>query len=322
MKKRLFSLVLALVLIIPISFGLFGCDEVEENAPTVLENNFAMIGNTTYATLQEAVNAVPKDGTETTIKLVGNARGGGVKVNENESTTEFQNIVFDFGGNTYYMNNQTVGSTGTETNGFQLLKGGVVKFKNGKLENMPTGAKIMLQNYSDLTLENFTVDNSKSITVDKETAGTTKDQVYGQYAVSNNYGSLTLKGDTNILARRDHVAFDLWYGLKSSYSAGLSVNIGEDFTGHVDGIIEYGKGSYNNDGWQNLTALTIAGGEFTNFKIVASSTNSLDGANIKIKGGTYNLAENYTFPEQFLEEGYTAQKNSTTNVYSVSRSQA
>ena len=45
----------------------------------------------------------------------------------------------------------TVGSSGTETNGFQLLKGSTVAFKNGTIN--AGKAKIVIQNYADLTLD-------------------------------------------------------------------------------------------------------------------------------------------------------------------------
>lgn len=49
-----------------------------------------------------------------------------------------------------------MGSSGTETNGFQLQKGSAVTFKNGTITS--DKAKILIQNYSDLTLENVVLD--------------------------------------------------------------------------------------------------------------------------------------------------------------------
>ena len=77
------------------------------------------IGDTGYATLAEAVEAAPTDGTLTTIALQKSTQAPGVKV------LAGQNIVFDFNGFTYTVTD-TVGSSGTETNGFQLLKGATV----------------------------------------------------------------------------------------------------------------------------------------------------------------------------------------------------
>lgn len=92
-------------------------------------DNVAQIGESKFDTLAEAVAAVPTNNTETTITLLKDATGSGVKVYAD------QNIVFDLNGHTYTVSNPTVGSPGTETNGFQLLKGSKVTFKNGALES-------------------------------------------------------------------------------------------------------------------------------------------------------------------------------------------
>lgn len=90
----------------------------------------AVIGNVAYKTLAEAVAAVPADGVQVTITLIGGENnvitGNGVKFNDG------QNIEIDFNGKTYNVD-KTVGSAGTETNGFQLLKGSVVTLKNGAM---------------------------------------------------------------------------------------------------------------------------------------------------------------------------------------------
>ena len=99
-----------------------------------------------YSTLAEAVAHVPADGTEMTIKLLCDADGNGVDVNNG------QKIVFDFDGHTYTLNGQAVGSQGTETNGFRFLKGSIVTLKNGTLANgkgeNAAPAKAMINSYA------------------------------------------------------------------------------------------------------------------------------------------------------------------------------
>ena len=202
---------------------------------------------------------------------MGDYTGDGVKV------VAGQNIVFDFQGFTYTLNDNTVGSTGTETNGFQLLKGSVVTFKNGTIHNSTTkGAKIMLQNYSDLTLDNFTVDVSMSASG------------YGTYAVSNNYGSLTVKNGSNIIASSQGVAFDLWYGMSSVYDEGVMVII-EDTAGTISGPIEYGAASRITDRWEDKAILSIEGGTFENFVInITTSNYEASQTGIEIIGGIFD----------------------------------
>lgn len=189
------------------------------------------IGNTQYATLADAVVKVPTNNTQTTIKLMGNVSGSGVKVQDG------QNIVFDLNGYNYDVTD-TVGSAGTETNGFQLLKGATVTFKNGSLTS--STAKLLLQNYCNLTLDNVKLDESTHSNI--------------LYVVSNNHGSLTTKNGTVIKAAAGKCAFDLWYGMYTSYEDGVSVTIGKGTV--LDGKVEYGSSTSVTD-WTSKTVLTI-----------------------------------------------------------------
>lgn len=175
----------------------------------------AKIGNKTYATLQDAVNDVI-DSTPTTITLLRDAAGNGVQVVSNRS------ITFDLDGHTYDIDGTTVGSEGTETNGFQLLKNSTVTFKNGKITS--NKAIILIQNYSNLTLEDMVLDGSNL-------AGT------GPYTLSLNNGEVNITGNTSILANEDGVAFDVYYWPKY-YPDGVQVTV--NTTGTISGPIELG----------------------------------------------------------------------------------
>lgn len=175
----------------------------------------AKIGNKTYATLQDAVNDVTGPA-PTTITLLRDAAGNGVQVVSNRS------ITFDLDGYTYDIDGTTVGSEGTETNGFQLLKDSTVTFKNGKITSKK--AIILIQNYSNLTLEDMVLDGSNL-------AGTTP------YTLSLNNGTVNITGNTSILANEDGVAFDVYYW-PSSYPKGVQITV--NTTGTISGPIELG----------------------------------------------------------------------------------
>ena len=255
----------------------------------------AQIGETKYATLAEAVEAVPMDSTETEIVLLKDYIGSGIKV------VAGKNIVFNLNGKTYTVDKPTVGSSGTETNGFQLLKDSKVTFKNGTLksatgaDSLPNGG-ILIQNYCDLTLENVTLDTSANSNI--------------SYVISNNFGSLTAKGDTVIKAADGKVAFDLWYGMNSNglYDDGVSVTFGTDFTGSVTGNIEYGAHSRvpSNSNWKDKARLTIANG---NFDTTFVDSNNNDGVapedfNITITGGIFT-----SDVSAYLSSGYIQNEN-------------
>ena len=259
-------------------------------APAVTK--VAKVGNVEYATLAEAVEAVPTDSTETEIVLLKDYIGSGIKV------VADKNIVFNLNGKTYTVDKPTVGSSGTETNGFQLLKDSKVTFKNGTLDSatgadsLPNGG-ILIQNYCDLTLENVTLDTSANSNI--------------SYVISNNFGSLTAKGNTVIKAADGKVAFDLWYGMNSNglYDDGVSVTFGTDFTGSVTGKIEYGAHSRvpSNSNWKDKAGLTIANG---NFDTTFVDSNNNDGVapedfNITIIGGTFSSDVSAYVPNGYIQ---------------------
>ena len=269
-----------------------------------VETKVAQIGDVKYDTLAEAVEAVPTNNAETEIVLLNDYIGSGIKV------VAGKNIVFNLNGKTYTVNKPTVGSSGTETNGFQLLKGSKVTFKNGALssktgaDSLPNGG-ILIQNYCDLTLENVTLDTSANSNI--------------SYVISNNFGSLTAKGNTVIKAADGKVAFDLWYGMNSNglYDDGVSVTFGTDFTGSVTGKIEYGAHSRvpSDSNWKDKARLAIANG---NFDTTFVDSNNNDGVapedfNISISGGTFNTDVSAYVADGYILNNGTVEKLGETN---------
>ena len=203
--------------------------------PAVVEVN-----GTKYTSLKDAI-AAAQDGD--TVELLSDASGDGVVVPNNS------NLTIDFNGFTYNIDGTTVGSSGTETNGFQLLKGSNITFKNGTITSEK--AKILIQNYSDLTLENMTLDGS-------QLPGSNR------YVLSNNCGNTVLKGNTNIIAKEGDVAFDCFYWPNGGYSEGVTVTLGEDFTGKIDGAIEKTHDNSVTDvEAASKQSISISGGTFT-----------------------------------------------------------
>ena len=133
----------------------------------------AEVNGTKYETLKEAFDAVTDD-TATTIKLLANCSGDGIQVKGGK------NITVDFDGYTYTVDGETVGSAGTKTNGFQLLATSNITFKNGSI--VSSKARILIQSYSNLTIENMTLDLSEQ-------------PLYG-YTLSNNNGETVINNST------------------------------------------------------------------------------------------------------------------------------
>ena len=182
----------------------------------------AQIGTVTYETLAEAI-AAAKDGD--TVTLLQDCSGDGIAVPAGKFT---QGLTVDFATHSYTVGGKLVGSTGTASNGFQLLKDNKITFKNGAIygdasvagddkTNWTGAPAILIQNYCDLTLENMIVtggdetvytmsNNNGDVVIDGSTinAGKAKGYGYGPFAFdacgNGSYDgvSVTVKGSSTI----------------------------------------------------------------------------------------------------------------------------
>jgi len=184
----------------------------------------AKIGNVGYPSLAAAV-AAANDGD--TITLLTDCSGDGIVFPEGKFKDK--GLTIDFAGHTYTVSGKLVGSAGTETSGFQILKDNEVTLKNGTLTSSETAYKptdsstpcrILVQNYADLTLKDMVLDGSKC----KE----------GLYTLSNNSGEVTIE-DTEIIAPTNGFAFDV-YDYSSAGYAVPKVTVKGD--SNIDGEIE------------------------------------------------------------------------------------
>lgn len=253
--------------------GSLQIDTLGETSLKPISDPVWKIGEKGYSSLTEAVAAAPADGTQTTIVLQKSLEGPGVVVNKG------QNIVFDFNRNTYTINN-TVGSTGTETNGFQLLKGSTVTMKNGTIKSGIS--KILIQNYCDLTLEDITLDASGSSC---------------QYVISNNYGETIITGNTNITAAAGQVAFDVYYWPAGGYGDGVTVTVDKNMTGTITGKVEYTRDKNPDTDWFSKATLTIENGNF-DIDLQPVAGDNAQNANINISGGSFSTS----VPEGYLAD--------------------
>ena len=159
------------------------------------------------------------------------------------------------------------GSTNTTTNGMQLLQGSTVTLKNGTYKanhgnDADHNIAILIQNYSNLTIENCTLDMREA----NDTAGNSKGT---SYALSTNCGKVVIKGETNIYARNNtEYALDVMHWENPSYKdEGTSVTFDETMTGTVDGKIAvycYRDGAVVTPVDDGGATLTIMGGTFVN----------------------------------------------------------
>lgn len=224
MKRKILSLLLALCLVVgmvPVAASAAETDTGTylSDQEAINDQKYFRIGTggasaQYFGSLPEAVGAVEQGASNTTIVMLEDASGSGVKVDN-------KNITFDFNNHTYTVSGETVGSTGTETNGFQLLKGSTVTMKNGtvKASNNPS-LQILIQNYCNFTLEGVTLDASEAPQC--------------AYVASNNNGNVKIE-TSKIIASEGKIAFDAYYWPTNGYTEGVTVTVTNS---EIEGDIE------------------------------------------------------------------------------------
>ena len=219
-----------------------------------------------YDTLADAF-AAAQDGD--TITLLKSTTDNGIAAQKG--------FVLDFNGHTLKIGNPLVGSTGTETNAFQLLAGaGNVTFKNGTLTTEE--AYILIQNYCNLTLDNMVLDG-RNIPVH----ATYPDSVV-RYTLSNNCGIVTINNSTIYAPETLGVAFDV-YGGFGSYG---DVTVKVDGNSVINGDIEVAHG----DRAKNNNANTLLLEDCTVNGNILKSDGTLNFAGNVTLNGNVNVTEN------------------------------
>ena len=275
---------------------------------TANASDVVKIGEKNYLTFKEALDASNK-GEEITLYVDLDGQNGyslGNSESNNESKSDAKDITINLNNHKYVVNGNGAGSEGTETQAFQLLKqAGDITIKNGIIvADNPDKIKMVIQNYSNLTLENVTLDGRKLSPKN--------------YTLSNNCGTININNST-IYASENGVAFDAYYWPKAGYTEGVEVNSNNSTI--------YGKIEVNSDGTSNI-------GEKHNLNITGGvlASNSTDGQggkiytvgytslkNVELNGNTaakggaiYNLGQSNKYAGSLTLEGTTFKDNTAT----------
>lgn len=243
-----------------------------------LADTVATLDGTNYDSLDAVFAAVNADttGAKHEIKLLGDLTAGGYILESGK------NLVFDLNGHTLTMGTRLVGSTGTETLSWQILKDSTVVFKNGKMVAV-AGSGMMIQNYANLTITDVEID-------------ATAPAYAGFYAVSNNNGTVLINGNTSIKVRNGRFALDACWAPNRGYPDGTQVVV--DTTGEIDGVVQVDLwGTMQSEG-PVKTTLELRNGVFKK----ALDIDSRLEAGFKITGGDYKILPE----EKYFEEGYVA----------------
>ena len=169
-------------------------------------------------------------------------------------------LTVDFGGFTYTVNKPGAGSPNTKTQAFQLLKDQTLTFKNGTIkasednlvlaEAPAKNIKRFFQSYADFTLEDMTLDGTNLYL-------NPADNAMCEFA----NGTVAIKGETSILAKKDNldaISIDTW---KGSYPDGVNVTI--DTTGTISSVKVWTEGT----GDYTPGEVALNGGTITELKV-------------------------------------------------------
>ena len=281
--KKLLATILALVMALGLCSVSWAADCTGDDNCTI---HVAKIGTTHYTTLAEAVNA---SGDNALIELFADVTdGGGIIIGDTH-----KNITINFGGHTYTVTKDLAGSANTKNQCFQFLQGSEsVKLLNGKIIGNNSGLSFIIQNYTNLTLKDMTLDATK---------GTNSIHT----VVSNNCGEVNVIGSTSITAAAGKVALDVSFW-PSAYPAGTSVTV--DTTGTIKGRIDMGL--WGKDGAiakpsksilvvKNVThegEMTVTNGA-TGYEtgLAGETLTAMIKENVTVSGGTFSSQVNPTF---------------------------
>ena len=233
----------------------------------------AGINGVSYNSLTAAINAAGNGDTVTLLKDVTN--GDGVKVPSGK------NFTLDFANHTYTVTQNLAGSTGTESQCFQLLKDSTLTFKNGTIKANNGNVAMIIQNYSNLTLENMLLDG-ESITRNDVPI----------YTMSNNCGNVVIK-DTTINTVSNGFAFDV-YGGFGDYS---DVTVTVTGSSEINGKIEVARVSGTQN--KNKNTLAINGGTINGALVFTDHDNTI----ITISGGNFSQSVD----KKYLHPSLTAE---------------
>lgn len=248
----------------------------------------AEVNNVVYPTLSEAY-ANAEIGS--TITLLRDAQGAGIVIDKD--------VTIDFNGHAYTFVSPAVGSNGTKTLGFQILKDNDVTLTNGTLNVAAEAGEsfaMLIQNYADLTLTDMTLD------------GDNLNRNNYSYVLSNNSGEVLINGATSIIANvvegEDHFALDSYD--YSQYYALPVVTV--NTTGKIMGAIEVsatlnlkavGEGS-------NMNVIIAGNGQLYNdVPVTVSLTKEIDPYDLENEIGWYTISAPFATESINIEGDYT-----------------
>ena len=200
-------------------------DEITPTADAVFTGDWISadtairINGEEYATTSNAIAGAldpdtAKDGTVIEI-FEDEPAGSGIMFPDNSPVMfPTEGITFDFNNTEFTCTTGSVGSTDTETQLMHLTKGNKITIKDAVIKNENPEVYFMIQNYSDLVLDNVELIPDEHVT----------------YLLSINNGVVKLKNGTKLTLEKSsgHYIFDLYYWPNGNYPDGCTMIVEDD----------------------------------------------------------------------------------------------
>jgi len=243
-----------------------------------------------FSSLQGAVDGV-KDGSTVSLTLLNRVENGdGLLVKEGRKL----NLTIDFNGKTYSAFASDTSQKYDYINAFEFGKGNTIELKNGTLTTAQKYNVTLIKNYSDLTLDCFTIEGYRS-----------DDSLSAVSSLSCNYGTTLVTGNTMITGNSvyNSNALEVCYLLADEYKNGVSVHFDNSFSGKVSGAVYFNLES-DNDTSDYSHELVIESGDFSEAQFIlpyAGNSSSFKASKEAIGEELTFIGNNYPVREK---EGY------------------
>ena len=281
-QRGLLAAIMALVMVFAgVAIVASDVDAAEGDAAvnTYIVSSTTPIATGEYADIPSAIAAADEAGDdEFVIELKGNVTGPGVKISSEKT------ITIDFKGYTYTVN-KCVGSSGTETSAFQILKNSTVILKNGTITTTPdaekrssatnnewkaVGASRLIQSYANVTFDSMILDGSN---VKSDT----------KVVACNNNGTFTFETSVEEGVSGIKAPSDDWTAIligdysSNGYDTPATLEFAEGFNGSIQGGV-----SFQSDDDVDPVAMSF----------IVNENVSIDNVSIETVGVTVTVAEN------------------------------
>ena len=258
----------------------------------------AKIGDKTYNTLEDAINAAQKEAypsapqTPTVIELLKDTESGfdiGVETGS-IATYKCQNIVLNLNGHTLTLGHPPVGSSATlKTNGLRILPFSNLEITEGTINVDNDNVKIGIANYGTLSLTDVEVNVDDNV----------------KYTI-NNRGDLTLNGSTKISNGKAAPFIAITnqpYNYPDNQNINAKLNVTSEQVVVGDVLVELSEVSQSQTGAVNAGTpeINISNGNFGEFML--DGTDKVPVGNIT--GGTFAAA----VPEELCADGIIPKDN-------------